>query len=174
MKALTIATRVPRDGLARLEGEAAELRTTTEDEDIEAARVLRDQYRANLAALPTPTDEVDPERLAGAKDAAPAAAADVRQTGNAASRRGGARWNRVGGQYIRERAQQARKAVVALEERELLQGALMEAEQEEAVHLGKVLVPPVSERVAALTGGRYGQVAIGPQLEAAGIQCASA
>ena len=31
---------------------------------------------------------------------------------------------------------------------------------------------PVSERVAALTGGRYGQVAIGPQLESAGIQTA--
>ena len=79
--------------------------------------------------------------------------------------------------------QQARDAVVALEEREreldldygawrLLQEALMEAEQEEAVHLGKALVQPVSERVTALTGGRYGQVAIGPQLEAAGIQMA--
>ena len=40
------------------------------------------------------------------------------------------------------------------------------------MHLGKALVQPVSERVAALTGGRYGQVAIGPQLEAAGIQTA--
>ena len=41
------------------------------------------------------------------------------------------------------------------------------------MHLGKALVQPVSERVAALTGGRYGQVAIGPQLEAAGIQTAA-
>ena len=91
----------------------------------------------------------------------------------------------VGGQYIQERARQAREAVVALEEREreldldygawrLLQEALVEAEQEETVHLGKALVPPVSERVAALTGGRYGDLAIGPQLEAAGIQTAGA
>ena len=89
----------------------------------------------------------------------------------------------VGGQYIQERARQAREAVAAVEEREreldldygawrLLQEALVEAEQEEAVHLGKALVPPVSERVAALTGGRYGELAIGPQLDAAGIQTA--
>ena len=173
---------IARDELARLEGEAAELRATTHDEDIEAVRGLRDRCRANLDALPAPTGEVDPEQLAGAKDAATAAAADVRQLEMQLRAAEGA-LEQVGGQYIQERAQQARDAVVALEEREreldldygawrLLQKALMEAEQEEAVHLGKALVQPISERVAALTGGRYGQVAIGPQLEAAGIQTA--
>ena len=171
-----------RDELARLKGEAAELRATTQDEDIDAVRVLRDRRRVDLDALPAPSIEVDPERLAGAKDAATAAAADVRQLEMQLRAAEGA-LEQVGGQYIQERAQQAREAVVALEEREheldldygawrLLQEALIEAEQEEAVHLGKALVQPVSERVAALTGGRYGQVAIGPQLDAAGIQTA--
>ncbi|MCY4662687.1 MAG: AAA family ATPase [Acidobacteria bacterium] len=171
-----------RDELARLQGEAAELRATTQHEDIEAVRVLRDRRRADLDALPAPSIEVDPERLAGAKDAATAAAADVRQLEMHLRAAEGA-LEQVGGQYIQERAQQAREAVVALEEREreldldygawrLLQEALTEAEQEEAVHLGNALVQPVSERVAALTGGRYGQVTIGPQLDAAGIQTA--
>ena len=171
-----------RDELARLEGEAAELRATTRDEDLDAVRALRDRHRADRDALPAPTVEVDPELLADAKDAATAAAADVRQLEMQLRAAEGA-LEQVGGQYIQERARQAREAVVAVEEREreldldygawrLLQEALVEAEQEEAVHLGKALVPPVSERVAALTGGRYGQLAIGPQLDAAGIQTA--
>ena len=129
-----------RDELARLEGEAAELRATTRDEDLDAVRVLRDRCRADLDALPAPTVEVDPERLAGAKEAATAAAADVRQLEMQLRAAEGA-LEQVGGQYIRERAQQARDAVVALEEREreldldygawrLLQEALVEAEQE--------------------------------------------
>ena len=171
-----------RDELARLEGEAAELRATTRDEDIEAVRGLRDRCRADLDALPAPAGEVDPERLAGAKNAATAATAGVRQLEMQLRAAEGA-LEQVGGQYIQERARQAREAVAALEEREreldldygawrLLHEALTEAEQEEAVHLGKALVQPVSERVAALTGGRYGQVGIGPQLETAGIQTA--
>ena len=171
-----------RDELARLEGEAAVLRTTTENEDIEAARVLRDQRHADLDALPAPTDDVDPEQLAGAKGAATVAGDRVRQLEMQLRTAEGA-LEQVGGQYIQERAEQAREAVIALEEREreldleygawrLLHETLGEAEKEDAVHLGNALVQPVSERMAALTGGRYGEVAIGPQLEAAGIQTA--
>ena len=125
-----------RDELARLEGEAAELRATTRDEDHDAVRVLRDRCRADLDALPAPTVEVDPERLPGAKDAATAAAADVRQLEMQLRAAEGA-LEQVGGQYIQERARQAREAVAALEEREheldldhgawrLLQEALLE------------------------------------------------
>ena len=171
-----------RDELARLEGEAAELRATTENEDIDTARVLRDQRRANLDALPAPIDDVDPEQLAGAKSAATVAGDRVRRLEMELRTAVGA-LEQVGGQYIQERAEQAREAVVALEEREreldldygawrLLHETLGEAEKEDAVHLGNALVQPVSERMAALTGGRYGEVAIGPQLEAAGIQTA--
>ena len=84
---------------------------------------------------------------------------------------------------IQERVEQAREAVGALKDREreldleygawqLLHETLGDAEKEDAVHLGNALVQPVSERMAALTGGRYGDVAIGPQLEATGIQVA--
>ena len=171
-----------RDELARLEGEAAELRATTKNEDIEAARVLRDQRRADLDARPARTDDVDPEQLAGAKGAATGAGDRVRQLEMQLRTAEGA-LEQVGGQYIQERAEQAREAVVAIGDRErelhldyrawqLLLKTLGEAEKEDAVHLGNALVQPVSERMAALTGGRYGEVAIGPQLEAAGIQTA--
>ncbi len=171
-----------RDELARLEGEAAGLRATTENEDIDAARGLRDQRRTDLDALPAPTNDVDPAQLADAKGAAEDAGGDVRQLEMQLRTAEGA-LEQVGGQYIRERVEQAREAVVALEERErelaleygawkLLHETLGEAEKEDAVHLGNALVQPVSERMAALTGGRYGEVAIGPQLEATGVQVA--
>ena len=88
-----------RDELARLEGEAAELRATTRDEDLDAARTLRDRHRADLDALPAPTVEVDPERLADAKEAATAAADDVRQLEMQVRTAEGA-LEQVGGQYI--------------------------------------------------------------------------
>ena len=171
-----------RAELARLEGEATELRATTETEDIEAARGLRDQRRTDLDALPVPTDDVDPAQLTGAKGAAASAGDRVRQLEMQLRTAEGA-LEQVGGQYIQERVEQAREAVVALEEREreldleygawqLLHETLGEAEKEDAVHLGNALVQPVSERMAALTGGRYGEIAIGPQLEATGIQVA--
>ena len=171
-----------RAELARLEGEAAELRATTDNEDIEAARDLRDQRRTDLDALPARTDDVDPAQLADAKGAAADAGDRVRQLEMQLRGAEGA-LEQVGGQYIQERAEQAREAVVALEEREreldleydawkLLHETLGEAEKEDAVHLGNALVQPVSERMAALTGGRYGEVAIGPQLEATGVQAA--
>lgn len=38
------------------------------------------------------------------------------------------------------------------------------------MHLGNALVEPVSQRMAELTAGRYGNIAIDPQLKATGIQ----
>ena len=171
-----------RDELARLEGEAAELHATTENENIEAARNLRDQRRADLDVLPAPTDDVDPAQLAGAKGAAAGATDRVRQLEIQLRTAEGA-LEQVGGQYIQEQAEQAREAIVSLEESEreldleygawrLLHETLGEAEKEDAVHLGNALVQPVSERMTALTVGRYGEVAIGPHLEATGIQTA--
>ena len=91
--------------------------------------------------------------------------------------------SQVGGQYIEEQAELARQAVRALDDQEreleleygawrLLRETLAEAEQEDAVHLGNALVRPVSERMADLTGGRYGDLAIGPGLDATGIELA--
>ena len=171
-----------RDELSRLEGEAAGLRAATENEDLEAAGRLRDQHRDKLDALPIPIDDIDPAELQDVESAATATADCFRQLEMQLRNAEGA-LEQVGGQYILERAEQAGQALRALAEREseldleyrawrLLHETLVQAEKEDAVHLGNALVKPVSERMAALTGGRYGEIAIGPQLEAAGIQSA--
>ena len=47
----------------------------------------------------------------------------------------------------------------------LLRETLLEAEQEEGVHLGRVLGGPIIQRFSDLTDGRYGTLALGPDLE---------
>ena len=54
----------------------------------------------------------------------------------------------------------------------LLLETLREAEAEDAVHLGKALVEPVSRRVSELTGGAYGEVSIAPTLSTRNIEAA--
>ena len=91
----------------------------------------------------------------------------------------------VGGAFAEEQALQAKERVEAVRQREddleaeneawkLLAETLREVEQEETAHLGKALVRPVSARLSELTGGRYGDVAIGPELDAGGIRFAGA
>jgi uncharacterized protein YhaN len=81
---------------------------------------------------------------------------------------------------VKDRLADATRAVEAARERErsleveygawqLLRDVLIEAGKNDAGHLGNALVGPVSERMAELTGGRYGAIAIGPQLDARGI-----
>ncbi len=87
----------------------------------------------------------------------------------------------TGGQQLDEQREQAKEAAEALARREqeleldyqawqLLQETLSEAEKDGAAHLGSALVQPVSERIADLTAGRYGELALGPQLDATGIE----
>ncbi len=91
----------------------------------------------------------------------------------------------VRGADAEEQAVDAREAVEAVREREaslevdyegwkLLAETLREVEKQETAHLGKALVQPVTSRVSALTGGRYGDLAIGPDLDVAGIRFAGA
>jgi hypothetical protein len=47
----------------------------------------------------------------------------------------------------------------------LLRDTLVEAEQQEGVHLGRVLGGPILQRFGDLTGGRYGKLTLGPDLE---------
>ena len=168
--------------LARHEGEAAMLGAQTDGEDLDAARVLRDQCLARLDALPAGDDDIDPAALDDAEHAAAEAGGRVQQLEMRLHTAAGA-LSQVGGQYIEEQAELARQAVRALDDQEreleleygawrLLRETLAEAEQEDAVHLGNALVRPVSERMADLTGGRYGDLAIGPGLDATGIELA--
>ena len=89
----------------------------------------------------------------------------------------------VGGAYVEEQALQARERLDAVRQREgdleveyeawkLLARTLRKVEEEETAHLGRALVAPVSSRISDLTGGRYGDVAIGPELDAGGIRFA--
>ena len=86
---------------------------------------------------------------------------------------------------MQEQADQAREAREAVAQREheidvdygawsLLRDTLKEADSEDAVHLGNALVEPVSERMSALTGGRYGPLALEPDLQTRGIEVGGA
>ena len=89
----------------------------------------------------------------------------------------------VGGEVARQRAEDAASDLESAKERahqveleydawELLRKTLREAEQEEGTHLGHALAEPVAKRFAALTTGRYGKLALGPNLETEGISIA--
>ena len=82
-----------------------------------------------------------------------------------------------------EQRLQAEEAAKVLEDREreleldhgawrMLRETLGDAEKVGAAHLGNALVEPISSRIGALTGGRYGDIAIGPHLDGTGIELA--
>ncbi len=168
-----------RTELARLEGETGPLRANVEGQDLEAARAARDSARDAVSAIPPIDDDVDVTAMEG--DAARAARlvhdleSDLRKAEGALEQ--------IGGQYLDEQRQQVEEALQALESREheleldyggwqLLRETLSEAEQAGTAHLGNALVEPVSRRMGVLTDGRYGDIAIGPHLDATGIELA--
>ena len=166
------------NALARLQGEAEAMRTAVEGLDVVGLQGARDESQALLDALPaiddTPYDLAELERIAND------ATNNATSLGHELSAAQGA-LREVGGQSIEEQAAQAKEALAALARREheleveyggwkLLRETLKKAETEDATHLGDALVKPVSERMAALTNGRYSAVGIGPQLNATGIR----
>ena len=166
------------NALARLQGEAEAMRTAVEGLDVAGLQAARDESQALLDALPamddTPYDLAELGRIANeATNHATSLRHELSTAQGALSQ--------VGGQRIEEQAAQAKEALAALARREheleveyggwqLLRETLAEAEKEDATHLGDALVKPVSERMAALTNGRYSAVGIGPQLNATGIR----
>lgn len=89
----------------------------------------------------------------------------------------------VGGAVVRERLADIGQVIQQAEEREreveveyeawrLLHDTLREAESTESAHLGRALAGPVGARFRQLTGGRYGDIELGTQLEAGGIHVA--
>ena len=165
--------------LEGLRGEAKVLEASAKEFDIDALQAVRDDRCAQLEGLPVPETHLseDVAELERAAKDAQAAATAVR--GELATAQGAL--SQVGGQSIEEQAAAAQEALAAIDRREhelevdygawkLLQETLAEAEKEDAVHLGDALVKPVSERMNALTGGRYEGVGIGPQLDATGIR----
>lgn len=89
----------------------------------------------------------------------------------------------VGGAVVRERLAEIGHAIQQAEQREheveveyeawrLLHDTLRQAESTESAHLGRALAGPVGARFRQLTGGRYGEIELGAQLEAGGIHVA--
>ena len=170
------------NALARLSGESEAMRTAVEAVDVPSLQAARDKKQSELDALPpvedAPKDLAELERQANdAKGQADSLRHELSTAQGALSQ--------VGGQRIEEQAAQAKEALAALARREheleveyggwkLLLDTLAEAEREDATHLGDALVKPVSERMAALTNGRYSEVGIGPQLDATGIRLGEA
>ena len=169
-----------RGRLKGLEGESKPLREAAENEDLDRVEAARDEARRTvdaLAPLPDEARDVDIDDLADAATEAEHQADALRSQLDKAQ---GA-LQQVGGQYLEEQARQVEEEVDTLDSREreleldyggwrMLREVLKEAEEEETAHLGRALVKPVSQRMAALTGNRYGEVAIDAQLNPGGIE----
>lgn len=176
-----------RESLASLKGEVEVLEGAVAGEDAAAAREERERRRKVLAELEEvlagkpAVDVAEVERLA--REAEAAGQAVSRITASLQRQRGAL--EQVGGAYAEDQEVQARERVEAVRKREgdleieyeawrLLGETLLEVEKEETAHLGRALVDPVSERISNLTGGRYGGMEIGPDLDATGIRFAGA
>jgi uncharacterized protein YhaN len=169
-----------KESVARLTGELEIHRRLAGAEDLDTAIRVLEERAAALAALPAPEDsDVDEDDLKSAEEDGADSRQRIRGLEDDLKRAEGA-LSQVGGDYVKDKADEARRAVEAAREREhvleieygawqLLRDVLVEAGRDDAQHLGKALVGPVSSRIAELTDGRYGEIAIGPQLDARGI-----
>lgn len=172
-----------RSERARLEGELTIQRKAVETEDHEGAKSLTDECAGRLDSLPEPeNEEVDDALRVKMEETAARASRKTQELENELQRVEGA-LEQIGGSYIEEQVNQSQEAIEAVRQQELdlelefgawqlLRETLAEAEQQDSVHLGNALVEPVSARMSTLTGGRYGDIAIGPQMDATGIHLA--
>ena len=169
-----------RDGHSRLEGESKPLREAAANEDRDKAEAALDQARRTVDALAPLPDEARDAAIDDLADAATWAERQADALRSELDKAEGA-LEMVGGQYLEEQAAQVEEEVNTLDSREreleleyggwrILHEVLKEAEEEETAHLGRALVKPVSQRMAALTGNRYGDVAIDAQLNPGGIE----
>jgi len=147
--------------------------------DQAGARAALEQVEAEFRAAPAPSQPVTGEMLAEAQRVLDQACAQLDDADAQIHTKRGA-LQQVGGEVARQRADdaamelqfaKAREQQVQLEYEawELLRKTLREAEQDEGTHLGRALADPIANRFAALTTGRYGKLALGPNLETGGI-----
>ena len=168
-----------RDGLA---GEVKTRKALVEREDLSAAQQALDAVVTKLEQLPVPETEVTESDRTQAEEAV-RRWTDECEAERAELQKAEGALQQVGGHYVQEQLEQADEAVKSIDLRErevevkygawlLLRETLQEAEAEDAVHLGKALVEPVSKRMTELTGGPYGDVSIGPTLSTEGVDVA--
>ena len=171
-----------REAHDRLAGRVDERAALVQSEDLAAALVHIETLQAKFAELPVPEMEVteaDREQAAESKRLL----AEECNAGHAELQKAEGALQQVGGHSVQEQLEQAEEAVKAIDRREgeteieydawkLLLETLREAQAEDAVHLGKALVEPVSRRVSELTGGSYGEISIAPTLSTQSIESA--
>ncbi len=171
-----------REARDRLTGRVDERAALVQREDLAAARAHLEALRARFAELPVPEKGVT-ERDRERAEEAVRLLADECNARQAELQKAEGALQQVGGHSVQEQLEQADEAVKAIDRREgeveieygawkLLLETLREAEAEDAVHLGKALVEPVSRRVSELTGGAYGEVSIAPTLSTEHIEAA--
>ena len=164
----------------RLAGRVDERAALVQREDLAAARAQVQALQAKLMELPEPEMEVTEQDCEQAGQAVQRSSEEC-NAGHAELQQAEGALQQVGGHSVQEQLAQANEAVKAIERREgeleveygawkLLLETLREAEAEDAVHLGKALVEPVSQRVSELTGGAYGEVSIAPTLSTQNIE----
>ena len=164
----------------RLAGRVDERAALVQREDLAAARAQVQALQAKFVELPVPEREVTEQDCQQAGQAVQRSSEEC-NAGHAELQQAEGALQQVGGHSVQEQLAQANEAVQAIERREgeleveygawkLLLETLREAEAEDAVHLGKALVEPVSQRVSELTGGAYGEVSIAPTLSTQNIE----
>lgn len=161
--------------LARLRGEL-ELRRE------QASKLDREAQAKELGTIEGEMERAESSAgdVEGARSDLEAAEAALREL-EAEIREAEGALKQVGGDVVRERLERAEEGLEQHREREaeleldyaawrLLAETLREAESEEASHLGRALVDPVSEGFRKLTRGRYGGLRLGPGLETQGVR----
>ncbi len=163
---------------ASLEGELNLRREAAARCDEAGARAAVSQAEVELGAAAAMVD-VD-----SARRAVQEARAELQRVEDDINAKRGA-LQHVGGDVARQHAADALDALRAEREREqetqndydawnLLRNTLVEAEREEGIHLGRALGGPITARFSELTNGRYGDMALGPNLDVPGITAAGA
>jgi hypothetical protein len=181
-RVITEELRTTESNRSSAEGELRVLAEVAAKLDESAARQAIVATEAELAGVPRPPRDVTEEMLAVLRSTADSAREELRDIEGAIKEKQGA-LKHVGGQVARERLEDAQGALTLLREKErdleidydawaLLRETLLEAEQEEAVHLGRVLGGPIMQRFGDLTEGRYRELDLGPDLETETISVA--
>jgi DNA repair exonuclease SbcCD ATPase subunit len=165
--------------LAGADGEIRMRRESVAKLDESAARAAVAQVEAELQRVPEPPQRVTDEVLGQARAAVETTRDELRRIEDEVQAKRGA-LQHVGGEVARQKAEAAQKALTDARAKEqfqeddfmawaLLRETLQEAEREEGVHLGKALGDPIARRFAELTGRRYGNLILGPDLETSAI-----
>lgn len=160
----------------------SEMRVKVAGINIDEIRTEIAKRKSRMLELEPHTGRVDEADVAALDEKVGRLRAELRELDEELAKARGA-LEQVGGAVVRERLAEIGQAIERAEEREheveveyeawrLLHNTLREAESTESAHLGRALAEPVGTLFRRLTGGRYGDIELGAQLEAGGIHIA--